>query len=135
MPHRVVSELTRSTARHQKPSDRCRARFFRRYCPSRPLALKPLDDKNQVLSSFAPRLAIPLMPQKTLIALAVALAFDGPWRDVDVRELASTVTLRAGALENLIWQDGSARICLFTIDDVQRADLLTMALGAFTGGA
>jgi hypothetical protein len=37
-------------------------------------------------------------------------------------------------LGNLIWQDGSARICLFTIDDVQRADLLTMALGAFTGG-
>ena len=71
------------------------------------------------------------MPQKTLIALAVALAFDGPWRDVDVRKLASTVTLRAGALRNLIWQDGSARICLFTIDDVQRADLLTIAPGAF----
>lgn len=90
------------------------------------LALKPLDVANQVLTSFAPRLQIPLIPQQTPTPLALALAFDGAWGDDEVVAIANATVMRAAAPGRLVWRDATSRISLFLIDEPTRSELLTL---------
>lgn len=92
------------------------------------LALKPLDEGDRVLCRFAHQLGIPVIGRQTQIPLAVALAFDGSWRDADVRQFASSASIDADAKANLIWQDDFARVSLFMIDDEERSNLVAVSI-------
>lgn len=97
------------------------------------LALKPLDRNNAVLQGFSSRLGIPIFEQRTPSPLAVALAFDGPWVDDDVRERAALVSVRPGRADGdqdyVVWRDASSRISLLLIDDdLPRGDLLLVTV-------
>lgn len=92
------------------------------------LALKPLDVANQVLTSFAPRLQIPLIPQQTPTPLALALAFDGAWPDDEVKTIANATVVEAAVTARLVWRDVTSRISLFLIDEPARGELLTLTV-------
>jgi hypothetical protein len=91
------------------------------------LALKPLDHENNILNSFAP-LGIPRHEQRTSHPVAVALAFDGPWTQRDLRLRGAAASVYAAVSGQLIWRDGSMRTSLFMIDDPERDDLVAVTV-------
>src|SRR5262249_45281071 len=77
------------------------------------LALKPLDERQVLLSNLSGYLKIPTRNSKSEAPVAVALALEGHWSKDKREQLVTTCRVMAGGVAELVWHDQESRVLLF----------------------